>query len=273
MLLVDSIVPAEDAFLELEQPSTLEQFPPLVQPRNGSNRDVFNRVDDYFRDSNTTLSGIVTRLCCKRGKEYLNSTAKRVLDLSLAIPAAIVVTPVVCALAVAKKLEDGKTMFFYQERVSSRGQDQNFHIVKIRCMREHSDHGAENVQFARGHLAHEDSRNTKLGAFMRRYQLEELPQIFQVLQRKMSLVGIRPAPQYVFDELKQLWNPRTYQEWEDAYHAGHLGITGLNQVLKLSEKDDPRRNHFDVFYARNASLGLDLYIMWRTLRKLLHTIS
>lgn len=229
---------------------------------------VVERIDSYLRRSDTALAGLANAVCPCKGIGYLNSRVKKWLDLGVAGPTAVVATPIVTLLGFAKKLEDGGSAFFVQERLGQH-EGETVDVVKIRCMRPESDAGIGNLQIARGLKPSEDPRNTRLGAFMRRYQLEESPQVFQVVQGKLSVMGIRPNTQYGFDNLRDTWSKERYNKWRGAYHSAPLGMSGLNQVLGSKLKEDEKRYHMDVFYTKNASLGLDLYLLWKTAARLL----
>jgi len=197
-----------------------------------------------------------------------NSRYKRLLDLAVSIPAAVVATPVITTLGFAKKVEDGGSMFFVQERLSH-VPGKTINLIKIRCMRPNSDAGSGNVQIAQGLKPSEDPRNTKLGSFMRKYQFEELPQLFQVVLGKLSVIGLRPNTKYNLDHLQNTWSQDRFEKWRDAYLSGRLGLSGVNQVFGSQFKEDDKRYHTDVFYTKHASLGLDLYLLWKTAIKLL----
>lgn len=227
-----------------------------------------DRLDRYFWRSDSVFATIADSLCPYKGISYLNSRCKRLMDLSIAIPAVVITIPAITILGVAKKLEDGGSMFFIQERVSNITGDV-IRIRKVRCMHPYSDAGYDNIDIARGKAPYQDPRNTRLGSFMRRYQLEELPQLIQVLSGKLSLMGIRPAPEYVFEYLSDRWNEEKFRKWNAAYHSGRPGISGVNQVFGSGFKEDQDRFHYDVYYSQHASLGLDLYLLWKTLVRLL----
>lgn len=229
---------------------------------------VVSRIDAYLRDSDTTFARILHALSPYKGEAYLNSDVKRFLDLTTSLPAAFISSPAIIILATAVKLEDGGSAFFVHERVGPHGNDP-IDVVKIRCMHPNSDRGALNYSIAKGVSPWEDPRNTGVGAFMRRYQLEELPQLFQVVSKRLSMLGIRPASVSEIGLLDTHWSRERYERWYEYYKRGPLGLSGLNQVFGV-EKDDLKRYHLDVFYCKNANLGLDLYLMWRTLVKVLH---
>lgn len=229
---------------------------------------VIKRIDCYLRRTDTLFAELASALCSYKGDKYLNSRLKRWFDLCIAVPAVVVATPAIVILGIAKKLEDGGSVFFVQERLG-RGGGETIDVVKIRCMRLKSDVGIQNLSIAKGLEASQDPRNTRLGALMRKYQLEELPQLFQVVQGKLSVMGVRPGTHYGFDYLRKVWSEDRYDSWVAAYRGGPLGVSGLNQALGSKLKEEEKRYHLDVFYTRNASLGLDLYLLWKTAIRLI----
>lgn len=251
--------------MEILRPNpTVQQEQETSAPKQG----IVEKIDRYLRRSDTVLAELVNAVCPYKGTDYLNSRVKRFLDLGVAIPAAVIATPAVTLLGVAKKLEDGGSAFFVQERLGQH-EGETIDLIKIRCMQPQSDVGGENLQIARGLEPSQDPRNTKLGAFMRKYQLEELPQVFQVIQGKLSVMGVRPNTQYGFDNLQEVWSNERYNRWTDVYHCAQLGVSGLYQVFGSNLKEDEKRFHLDVFYTKNASLGLNLYLLWKTASRLL----
>jgi len=231
----------------------------------GYRSSLIERFDRYLRDGNTVVARLTRGVCPAKGEEYLKSGWKRALDLGVAFPAAVMATPVIFALGLAAKIEDGGPMFFTQERLKSDGG--TFKILKIRSMREGSDIGGQSLDIARGRRASEDPRSTGVGAFMRRYQLDELPQFYQIVLGQLSLIGIRPVPQYLLDYLQDngLWSRERLGKWQESYEDGALGLSGLGPIFGSQVKKDEAKYHLEVFYTENASLGLDLYLLWKTL--------
>jgi lipopolysaccharide/colanic/teichoic acid biosynthesis glycosyltransferase len=103
----------------------------------------------------------------------------------------------------------------------------------------------------------DDPRVTKAGTFLRRYSLDELPQLWNVLRGEMSLVGPRPA---LSSEVEQ------YDDWVANRLQVKPGMTGLWQVSGRTETSFADYVRYDLFYIQNWSLSLDLWILWRTLR-------
>jgi lipopolysaccharide/colanic/teichoic acid biosynthesis glycosyltransferase len=174
------------------------------------------------------------------------------MDLVVGFPLAVVALPLIVLLALANiLLEPGRPPFFTQWRVGGRGRPMR--VVKLRSM----------APGGRG-PAHELRR---FGRFMRSHYLDELPQLFQVLSGQLSLVGIRVLPFEIYDLLELEWSRNRFERWRAVYEEGPRGLTGAHQTLRGLGKEDRLRFHRDMFYARRASLGFDLYLMWRTVRR------
>lgn len=188
------------------------------------------------------------------GAAYTASPVKRTLDLAISLPAALLSAPLVAALALANRwLLPQQRSFFIQRRVGHGGSTPR--VVKIRSMVTPGsrDSGA-------GH--------TSFGRFLRRTYLDELPQLWQTLSGRLSLVGIRILPPEIHQYLAQTWSAERYRRWREVYGSTPLGLSGVHQVFRGHDKEDAKRFHRDLFYARRASLGFDLYIIWRTLARI-----
>ena len=187
--------------------------------------------------------------------------AKRVFDVTiclLMLPLALV-TLGVCALAVA--LCDGRPIFFFQDRTGRGGR--RFQMIKFRTM-------VVNAAELKAELASlnclsgpdfkiaNDPRITRLGAFLRKTSLDEVPQILNVLRGDMSLVGPRPTS-FAAD---------TYDLWHTERLEVLPGITGLWQVSGRSDVDFDDRVRLDIEYLENRSFWFDLVILFRTVAAL-----
>jgi len=180
-----------------------------------------------------------------------NSVAKRLFDLGLSLIALIVTGPVLAICAALVRLESHGPAFYRQERMGMDGR--LFHVIKLRTMRVNAEE--EGAQMA----APGDPRNTRLGAFLRRSSLDELPQLWNVLRGDMSLVGPRPErPVFIEEFRRQI--PR--------YHLRHkmkAGLTGWAQINGLrGQTSIEKRIEYDLYYIENWSLLLDLKILIRT---------
>jgi exopolysaccharide biosynthesis polyprenyl glycosylphosphotransferase len=184
--------------------------------------------------------------------------AKRLLDIFLSSVGLLLASPLLAAVAVAIKLEDGGPIFYRAARVGENGQI--FHMLKFRSMIRGADKIQQQVNQmdANGKLIHkvaDDPRITRIGRLIRRTSIDELPQLVNVLRGEMSLVGPRP-------ELP--WLVETYEPWQRKRFAVPQGITGWWQVNGRSDNAMHLHTDQDIYYIQNYSLWLDLQILWRT---------
>jgi Undecaprenyl-phosphate galactose phosphotransferase WbaP len=188
---------------------------------------------------------------------------KRCLDVALVLASAVLVAPLSLCVALAVKLTSRGPALFGQRRIGRGGRE--FVAWKFRTMRVDGDrilerHLAENPaareEWESVRKLRNDPRLTGTGAFLRRSSLDELPQLWNVLKGEMSLVGPRPI---VSAEV-----PR-YGEAFDYYRQMPAGLTGLWQVSGRNDTTYEERVAYDVFYARNWSVWLDLHILTRTI--------
>lgn len=186
--------------------------------------------------------------------------AKRLLDVVLAGVALALLSPLLALLALLVKLESRGPVFFRQRRAGFRGRV--FRIYKFRTMRAQED-GRDFRQ-----AVPDDERITRIGRFLRKTSLDELPQLLNVLTGEMSLVGPRPHALLHEQVLR-----RRSTDWA-LRRMARPGITGLAQVsgargLTDSEEKMHRRLEFDLQYIRTWSLWQDLQILLRTVRLIL----
>jgi lipopolysaccharide/colanic/teichoic acid biosynthesis glycosyltransferase len=192
---------------------------------------------------------------------------KRPFDVLLGAPALLVALPLILCLAVAVRLEDGGPALFTQERVGLRGE--RFRMWKLRTMRagcEQGSHLRSAAEWFTGradggpYKSPDDPRVTRVGRLLRRLDLDELPQLYNVVRGEMSLVGPRPAIPY---ELAY-YRPADFQRL-----TVPPGMTGLWQVSGRDQLSAPEMMELDLRYAREASPLQDLRILGRTLSMLL----
>lgn len=207
-------------------------------------------VDRYLRWERSSPARIIRALAPEIGHEYAESGVKREFDLALAIPASVAAVPIVAGLMIVNKiLAPDLPALFVQPRVGRHGA---MRVYKIRSLS--------------GSPPNPRTTRSRFGHWMRRWHLDELPQVMQVLTGRLSIVGIRILPEPVYELLRDTWSPGRFAEWQRAYRSAPLGLTGVHQVYRRRGKDDVHRYHRDLFYARHASLGFDLYLLWRTIR-------
>ena len=190
---------------------------------------------------------------------------KRAFDLAVVVGSAVLWAPVVALLALAIWLEDRANPFYGQERIGRDGA--RFTAWKLRTMVPDAEAVLQRALDADPALKAEwetffklehDPRITRVGAFLRKTSLDELPQLLNVLWGSMSLVGPRPLPAYHHEEL-----PTRVRELRERVRPG---ITGLWQVSGRSDSGNVGMERWDPYYVRNWSPWLDAVILVRTVR-------
>jgi lipopolysaccharide/colanic/teichoic acid biosynthesis glycosyltransferase len=174
---------------------------------------------------------------------------KRAVDLAIAVPVAIVTAPLVALLAVALRLESRGDPIYRQTRVGRNGRV--FEIYKLRTMVSGAEFTGAGLAIAQG-----DPRITRLGALLRRYSLDELPNLWNVVRGEMSIVGPRPTLQHQVDH---------YTARQRGRLAVKPGITGWAQINGRASLPWPERIELDLWYVEHQSLALDMTILARTL--------
>lgn len=176
---------------------------------------------------------------------------KRLMDIAGAGAGLILTSPLMLMLAVAIRLESPGPVFFVQERMGLDGRP--FAMLKFRSMRSDAEaHGP-------GWTVDDDPRRTKIGAILRRLDIDELPQLINVLVGEMSLVGPRPEQPYYVEQFRD-----TIPEYMER-HREKAGMTGWAQVNGLrGDTSIEERTKYDLWYSENWSLLLDVKILIRT---------
>ncbi len=197
---------------------------------------------------------------------------KRVIDIAGALIALVLAAPIFITAAVAIKLDSEGTIFYKQERVGRNGE--NFSLYKFRSMRmitqngqlmhSDSDTKIEALKEAqKNYKLENDPRITKVGAFIRKTSIDELPQLINVLRGELSLVGPRA---YLKKELdSQLEKHPDAQGLVRRLTTVRPGITGIWQVSGRSKIDFAERVAMDAYYATHANLSLDIKILLQTI--------
>jgi len=177
---------------------------------------------------------------------------KRLMDLLIGAGLLIVCSPLMLIIAVLIKADSPGPAFIRQQRVGENGR--LFQMLKFRTMRagEEQHPGRWTGEL---HKRPNDPRVTRLGRFLRRYSLDELPQLINVLKGEMSLVGPRPELPWLVDR---------YESWQRRRFAVPPGMTGWWQVNGRSERPMHLHVEDDLYYIRNYSLWLDFIILLRT---------
>ena len=175
---------------------------------------------------------------------------RRLLDITFGLVGSILTAPIVALLALAIRLESPGHPIYRQPRVGKDGR--RFEICKLRTMVSGAEFAGAGLAISEG-----DSRITRVGAFARRYSLDELPNLWNVLRGEMSVIGPRPTLQSQVD---------TYTERERGRLAVKPGITGWAQVNGRTSLPWPERIELDLWYVEHRSLAVDLQILTRTIK-------
>lgn len=186
-------------------------------------------------------------------ESFAYTVLKRTFDLVFAILGVLLLTPVFVAIAVLIKMGSRGPILFRQERVGRNGQF--FTLLKFRTMHCSPSSESDTIWTIR-----RDPRCTAVGAILRKFSLDELPQLFNVISGEMSLVGPRPERPYFVNKF------RTNIQKYNLRHCCRVGMTGWAQVngLRGDTSISDRLQH-DLYYIRNWSFGLDLQIIARTM--------
>jgi putative colanic acid biosysnthesis UDP-glucose lipid carrier transferase len=198
---------------------------------------------------------------CESPFHGIDGSIKRLSDIVISIIAIIILSPVYILTALAIALTSKGPIIFKQKRYGLDGRD--IEVWKFRSMRV-QENGPDVVQATK-----HDDRITAVGRFIRKTSIDELPQFFNVLQGRMSVVGPRPHA-VAHNELY-----RTLVKGYMVRHKVRPGITGLAQVSGARGEtsavtDMEKRINFDLQYLRDWSLQLDFKIMLRTLKVFVH---
>ncbi len=191
--------------------------------------------------------------------EGIDFALKRIFDLVLSIVALIILSPILLMISLAVKLSSRGPVIYRSVRPGMAGKP--FYCFKFRTMRNHADQlqsDLEPLNEKSGALfkIRRDPRLTKVGSFLRRYSLDELPQLVNVVRGEMSLVGPRPLPMRDFERL---------EDWHKKRYLVLPGITGLWQVSGRAELDFDDLVRLDFLYLERWSVLLDLSILIKTI--------
>lgn len=186
-----------------------------------------------------------------------NQMTKRVFDFVLALLFLTIISPLFLIISLLVKLTSKGPIFYFQERVSYA--DKKFNMIKFRTMVPDAEKSTGVVMASKN-----DRRITPIGAFLRKYSLDELPQFINVLKGEMSLVGPRPERIYFINTLKEKI-PKYLER-----HRIKCGITGWAQVNGFRGMDTSfeKRIEYDIYYIENWSIVFDMKIILKTLREM-----
>jgi sugar transferase (PEP-CTERM system associated) len=184
---------------------------------------------------------------------------KRTIDLLLSTVLAVLTLPLMAATALLVLIEDGRPVLYRQERVGENGR--SFTLAKFRSMRKDAEKGGTPIWARDG-----DERITRIGRFIRKTRLDELPQLWNVVRGDMSFVGPRPERPFFVDQLSR--EIPFYQQ----RHVVKPGLTGWAQVkyrYGSSLDDAMEKLRYDLYYIKNLSVIFDLTIVFDTVKVVL----
>ena len=204
---------------------------------------------------------------CSQKNSWLFSKVKHTLDALLTLPGFVVQLPLFLVIAAAIKLESRGPVFYCPVMIGKT--EKPFRMYKFRSMHVNSDHSIHKEyvsKLIKGDIGKRsagdgplkianDPRVTRVGRFLRKNSLDELPQLINVLKGEMSLVGPRPCLPYEYE---------MYQDWDKKRTVVRPGLTGLWQVVGRSSVSFEDMVLLDLYYIYNSSLMLDLSILYET---------
>ncbi|MGC1274998.1 MAG: exopolysaccharide biosynthesis polyprenyl glycosylphosphotransferase [Planctomycetaceae bacterium] len=231
------------------------------------------RLDVGLWDHTYTVGAVSGLRVANWRPNILKAAAKRLFDVSVTATALLVGLPLLAAIYLGIRLGSRGPAFYSQERVGLGGRAfkawkfRTMHPDADRLLEEHLDgNPAHRAEWEETHKLKRDPRVTPIGRLLRATSLDELPQLWNVLRGDMSLVGPRPivdSPTYDGEYVENY--PREFA----AYKTVRPGITGLWQVTCRNNGVYEMRIFWDIYYIRNWSPWLDLYILLRTVRTVL----
>ncbi len=217
----------------------------------------FERENGQLQLESLNASWIILSEGFKQG--LARDTVKRIFDLVVSLVIMLISLPAMALTALVIYLESGGPVLYRQERVGQHGKP--FTIMKFRSMR------CDAEQDGKPRWADkDDDRTTRVGRFIRRVRLDELPQLFNVFMGHMSFVGPRPERPYFVDELtRQI-------PYYNSRHTVKPGITGWAQVCYAygaSVEDAVEKLQYDLYYVKNHTLFLDMMVLFQTVQVVL----
>ena len=217
----------------------------------------YERVQGQVRIESLKASWLIYGEGFRQG--LVRSVVKRVFDLVASIVLLVLALPVMIIAAIAILIEDGAPLFYFQERVGQGGR--SFRVIKFRSMRRDAEKDGK-PKWAQSN----DDRVTRVGRFLRKTRIDELPQLINVLKGEMSMVGPRPERPYFVDKLTE------EIPFYAVRHCVKPGVTGWAQVryqYGASVDDALQKLQFDLYYVKNHTLFLDSLVLCETVRVVL----
>ena len=180
---------------------------------------------------------------------------KRLADIVFSMLALLLLWPLLILIALVIWLDTGGPILFLQERIGQGGHP--FRIIKFRTMTVDAESQGPQLSFP------EDKRQTRVGSFLRRFRLDELPQFINILKGEMSLVGPRPERRYFIEQISQSTPdyPALLQMRPGLTSWGQVRFGYASTIEQIAE-----RMQYDLYYVRNFSIKFDLKIILHTIR-------
>lgn len=198
----------------------------------------------------------------KRGISGIYGSVKRISDIVIAFCGLIVLLPVFLMTALSIMIEDRGPVFYAQKRIGK--YEKEFKIYKFRSMYKNAEeiheelrkeYGCEDVSFK----LKNDPRITKVGKVIRKFNIDELPQLINILKGDMSLVGPRPLPVYEYEDEQKQYGKRYIERY-----SVPQGLTCIWQISNRASIDFEDRMQMDVEYARKKGFWIDLKLIVKT---------
>ena len=227
------------------------------------------RLDAYLRSPDTSLAKAIQRVAPEKGRAYRTSKKKKFLGKTAATAMVVFGTPLIGGLALAKKaeaimLEGGGTAFYRSPRIGKEGVI--FDMWKIRTLYKDAPRNEQlNLANALTPGIPDDPRSTPLGKPLRRWHLDELPQLYQVLTGEMALIGNRPGTETSW----QIMRARRTTGVQELFDEEIIAEPGaINPQAAFGKKGTPEEDYLlRALYVREATLGFDLYTAFRTVAR------
>jgi len=213
---------------------------------------VYTQQTVLYQDSRKLLSD-----------KSLYGAVKRIMDVTVSLLGILTLSVVFIAAALAIVLEDGGPVLYMQKRIGKKGRE--FEIYKFRSMYRNADAVHENLrkQYRCEEVSfklQDDPRVTKVGRVLRKFNIDELPQLINILKGDMSLVGPRPLPVYEYEDEQRKYGNRYIERY-----LVPQGLTCIWQISNRASVDFETRMQMDVEYARKRGFLMDLKLVVKTL--------
>ncbi len=208
-----------------------------------------------------------------KGKEYLNSRWKRAFDVCVALPSILFALPVASLSILVKFLEDGKNPFYVSKRIRKINRNDDgysfdfYNMLKIRTMIVGAEKKMSKEEIA-NKTEEEDPRVTMVGRVLRRLKIDESIQLLYVLYGSMSVVGSRPIDRVSFEYMKEK-RKGNIGKWPEGYNDMPKSLTTIGYIIGNNTKDNTKIIHPDLFYYKDASLCLDVYVLRKTIQAII----